>query len=283
MAWQYSKYKKQRYNTCVWGFCDGRWVTHWGSPVWEKRGKKKASLSIMQVTDCLLLAHLQQIQILSILGEKKSFRVSTKAFLASWKRQTFQWGSIFFFQLRCVCIHKISVKELLVSHFPESLFLNIKMSIQMLSNCTGSFFQWFCSAVVLVAVVCWYCPTPPPLWLDGRVKSDSDERCTLHKVEHSSKTQSISVWNRHSEKKQRSHWKQLEKENRLGGHTGLASWYKCVHLNILNWKQHTCYWLFPVVHLLKQQNYSGQSLNSPEPERRHIKLVQWCYIIVLIL
>jgi len=57
---------------------------HIGDLLFEKkRGKKKASLSMMQVTDCLLLAHLQQIQILSILGKKKSFRVSTKAFLAS--------------------------------------------------------------------------------------------------------------------------------------------------------------------------------------------------------
>ncbi len=41
-------------------------------------------------------------------------------------------------------------------------------------------------------------PAPPPLWLDGRVKSDSDEGCIVPKVEHSSslsaekKTQSAS-------------------------------------------------------------------------------------------
>lgn len=46
----------------------------------------------------------------------------------------------------------------------------------------------------------------------------------------------------------------------------------------------TCYWPFPVVHLLKQQNYSGQSLNLPEPEKRRvIKWVRLCFIIFEIL
>jgi len=72
---------------------------------------------------------------------------------------------------------------------------------------------------------CCNCPAPPPLWLDGLVKSDSDERSVCLKFNilqlevTGKKTLSVWVWNRPSApryppgilKTRHSHWKQLEK------------------------------------------------------------------------